>query len=420
MSSKPPNQPSAPPRQPVKVRYTYLDVLFWLMMFFINVPDLLTIWGIDTMFKPYRMISLYLALVGLFGYFREQAITSQFSRPLMFAILYGTTVTAIFAGMDVFANIPLVATCTALFFSTYVVSSKRSLVIGLYTCLLSYIVSSYFGLLAFDQGEYRLKGLFENPNTFGFAGCFVVILVINRYFPMPTFLRVFFVLVTIPVMVLSGSRGTMLSLIVGVGSQTWRNPKLFLGFLCFGVFGFVASLFFEEQLSQLTDQYGSRSVFTRFDTEVIERGSSGRFKLISSAFQVGTESGFVGIGFGQFRLKHFTRFVQKYRKDGTLLRLGTHNIYMTILVEWGFVPFICFGLIMFRLVKSCKHLQFEKDWIYGFLAISAVNGIGNDLVGEVHFWVFLGICVQCLRFSSPPRVPVRVSSANETPNGEFK
>ena len=30
-----------------------------------------------------------------------------------------------------------------------------------------------------------------------------------------------------------------------------------------------------------------------------------------------------------------------------------------------------------------------------------LNGIGNDLLTEVHFWVMLGVCVQLIRFASP-------------------
>jgi hypothetical protein len=83
--------------------------------------------------------------------------------------------------------------------------------------------------------------------------------------------------------------------------------------------------------------------------------------------------------------------------DGQISKLGLHSIYLTLLTEWGIVGFFCFAMVFYRLYVFSKPFSFERDFILGFLAVSLVNGIGNDLIGEVHFWVFLGLSIQMLR-----------------------
>ena len=46
-------------------RLTILDWLFWFVMFSVNLQDILELWGIDTIYKPYRVVSLLLGVVAL-------------------------------------------------------------------------------------------------------------------------------------------------------------------------------------------------------------------------------------------------------------------------------------------------------------------------------------------------------------------
>ncbi|TWT98627.1 O-antigen ligase family protein [Stieleria varia] len=379
-----------------KQRYAVTDYLYWGMMLFVNVPNLLELVGIDTMFKPYRVIALVICAFVWPKFVREAAVTRQFSRLLFAAIFYGSIVTVLFGGRDMLANVPLIGSILILYVATFGVTSRRSLIIGLYASVVSFIVSAYFGLLAFNQGEYRLSGLFENPNAIGFGGCFVLLIVINRNLVIPNGVRLAVAVGLIPIMVLTGSRNALVGMVGCFMSQTWRNPRLFNGLLITGLVIAGVSLYFEKEISRITQ----RAVFTRLtNRDVIARGGAGRIAVASAALQVGYEHGFVGIGFGQYREKYHTKFFRERRTDGTLRKLGSHNFYVTLLTEWGFFGFCCFALMMYRLAKATEGMGLERDFVIGFLAVSMLNSLGNDMVGMIHFWVMLGVCVQFIRFA---------------------
>jgi hypothetical protein len=393
--------------------YRLTDYLFWLMMLMISMPNVLQLWGIDTIFKPYRVLSLVLACLAVPVVLHESPRTRTFSGPLFIALLYAFAVTVLFGGEYAYAQMPLLVTCLALFFSTYAVTSRKSLLIGLYASVISFIITSAFGAITFAQGDYRLRGLFSNPNTLGFAGCFALLLAMSRYFPMTRPLRVFLIAGTLPVMVLTGSRTAILSMFATIVSQLSRNKRLFGPLVACCAALAIGGIFFSDQLSELTR---NRGVFERYSKERVEQGGAGRIALIKAGVIVAWENSFVGIGLGQYRIRHHTRFFRDYGTDGEIQRLGTHNTYVTLLAEWGLVSFLCFATIVVRLIRASRKLVFEKDWIYGFCAASLVNSLGNELITEVHFWVMLGVCIQLIRFAPQGQI---VNSKSEMAAGHF-
>ncbi len=381
-------------------RFGPTDYLFWCMMLTINAPNVLTLWGVDTIFKPYRVLSLLLLVLAIPRIIRQSGKTAQFSLPIFLAFGYATLVTSLFAGADAFDQFPLLITGLALFFSPFVLNSRKSLIISLYAFVISYLFSCYFGMVALHSGKYRFSGLFENPNSFGLGACFAIIVLLNGYLRIPALARLSMVVGTIPVLFLTGSRGTLLSAAGGIFSQLWRNPQLFRGLMLGAVLLATVAYFFDEKLQGFLE---SSAVYRVTNMDVVERGTVGRLAQMKAGMQVAAEHGFVGIGLGQYRLKHHTRFFYRRGLDGEVSKLNLHSMYMTLLVEWGLVGFICFGVIYVRLVRAVKPLRYERDFIYGFMGISLLNGLGNNLVGEIHFWIILGICVQFVRFADVPR-----------------
>jgi O-antigen ligase len=374
------------------------DYLFWSMMLTINAPNLLQVWGIDTIFKPYRMISLLLLLLAIPQIMRQTHKTLQFSLPLFFAIGYATFVTGLFAGSSAFDQFPLLITGLALFFSPFVLSSRRSLIIGLYAFLISFAISAAFGFIALRTGRYRMSGLFENPNSFGLGACFAIIIILNGYLRIPNWIRIPAVVATFPVLFLTGSRGTLIGAAGGLFAQLWRNPALFRSLMVCSVLAASAAFFFDEKLQGFLE---NQALYRITKLDIVERGAEGRLAQMRAGMIVGAEHGFIGIGLGQYREKHHTRFFFRRGLDGEISKLNLHSLYMTLLVEWGLVGFVAFGVILVRLVKMSKGLKYEKDFIFSFLGISLLNGLGNNLLGEIHFWLMLSICVQFIRFSDP-------------------
>ncbi len=376
------------------------DYISWVLMLFVNVPVILELIGIDTILKPYRVLSLVLSVLALPAFLRQPAVTSQFARPLVFAILYVCSVTIVFAGRDFVGQAPLLVTCIVLFLATYGITSKRSLNVALIAYVISFLVSSYFGLIAFSSGKYRLSGLFDNPNAFGYCGCFAFLILINRYVKLPRYLKYSLAFLLVPVLILTGSRGTILALLGVVVSQTWRNPKLFTFLVFSGVMAGLVIQFFGDQIAE---QFADRAVLSRYQRSIVERGASGRLAQIRAGLQVSAEHGFIGIGLGQYREKHHTRFFQQKGLDGQISKLELHNVFVSLLCEWGIVGFGAFTIITFRLVQVVKFYPHEGDFIYGFLGASLLNGLGNNLLAEIPFWLMLGVVVQMIRFAHEER-----------------
>jgi uncharacterized protein YhhL (DUF1145 family) len=378
------------------VKFKMSDFVFWAMMLFANIPQILTLWGIDTVFKPYRMLALVASLLAFKTILAQDRVSRLFTRPMLAALVYVFVVTVIFAGAEFVDQVPFLVACLTLFFASFAVTSRQSLFIGMLAFVLSFLVSSYFGVIAFNSGKYRLSGLFENPNAFGYGGCLALAVLLNRFYPLPTIIKWLVSIALMPVLVLTGSRGTILAGTGLVASQTWRNKNTFF-FLCLAALA--AWTVIEIFPSEIDDLMG-RSVMTRLtDADVVRRGSEGRLAQISAGMQVAAEHGFMGCGLGQYRLQHHTRFFQHRGLDGQISRLEIHNVYVSLLCEWGIVGFYCFFLIIRRLLVLSKGRGLERDFIYGFLGASFLNGLGNNLLGEVPFWIMLGVCVQLCRFS---------------------
>jgi hypothetical protein len=376
--------------------FAVTDYLFWLMMLLANVPLILEIWGVDTVFKPYRTVSLILATMCIPAIVNERAITRKFSRPLLLAVCYVLVMSVVFGGTHVLSQLPFLCACLAMYFASYGVTSRKSLYFGLIAFIISFLISSYFGMIAFNSGRYRFSGLFENPNAFGYGGAFVFLILVNRFVPIPRTLRFVLALLVIPILILTGSRGTMLSVAGVLISQTWRNPRLFYGLI---VAGICVAVLVDTVGDQVAEQFGNRAVFSRFDRNVIERGTDDRLSQVRAGLQVSAEHGFVGIGLGQYREKHHTRFFQRRGLDGQISKLELHNVFISLLCEWGLFGFLAFATIVKRMLAATKHFEYERDWVYGFLGGSFLNGLGNNLLGEIPFWIMLGVSVQMIRFA---------------------
>jgi O-Antigen ligase len=381
-----------------RARFSKLDYIFWLMMLLISVPNVLEIWGFDTIFKPYRVVALFLALASVPIVIRQYSRFRRYSNPLIFALLYLAIVSAIFGGDDVLDTAPLIISCLALFFSSFVVTSRHSLVIGLIASAVSFTVSSGFGVITFSQSS-RISGLFTNPNTLGYAGCFAILVATNRYLSIPAWARGLFGISTIGVIALTGSRGATLAAVAAVISQLWRIPRLFWALALVSFSGVLVGFAIEQELSKFISE--NTSVFSRFTTERIQKGGAGRLEIAAAAMEVSANHGFLGIGLGQFRSKYFLQYFQIPDVQGGWQKLGVHNTYLSLLCEWGVVGFACFAVLFARLNRDSMKLSGERDWILGYIFCSLLMGLSTDLLIDVHFWVMLGVCVQFLRFAGP-------------------
>lgn len=384
---------------PPRIRYQLTDYLFWLMMLFANIPEVLTLTPIgDTMFKPYRVIALVLCVLCLPRLLKLTPVAGRFLFLLVVALVYALVVTALFASqVSLFANLPLVASTFALFIASFGVTSRSSLIIGLKCFLVSYALCAAYGILDYNSGGYfRVAGLLENPNSMGLAASYTFLILLNQLTPLSKTTRWVSILLLIPTVVLTGSRGSMLAVVAIYLAKAIRDPKTAIALVTLILVVFIGLPMMEETVSDTVESHG---VFKRLTMEKVEKGGAGRLAIISRCLQVGFEHGFVGIGLGQYKEEHHAKYFVKLNKKGEVQKLSSHNIFATLLTDWGAVAFICFVLMYKGFFDASRGLKLERDWVIGILVITFFKGMGDDLTGEIAYWIMLGVTVQLLNFT---------------------
>jgi hypothetical protein len=381
-------------------RYGILDLTFWLMMFTVNLQEILELWGIDTIYKPYRMISLGLAVAALPSVIRNWRTLRPFFLPLMIALGYAFIMTGVYAGSGGLTRVlPVVATSLVLLISPCVIQSRQSIYLGCYAYILGFVLSSVLGYYT-ESTTGRFSGLFHNPNYFGYAACICIIFLMSPALKFPYSARTLLVVGCFVIVFLSGSRASLVATVVAFATQIISNPKLFRILMALSLIAAISAIVSESGIKDLGKF--NTVVVRRYTADEIERGGKGRIAVAQAALLVGREHWFVGIGIDQFRERHFYRFFQVINKQGELTQLGIHNAYVTALTEWGAVAFLLLFLMFFHMFKTAARVPEFRVWIRGFLISTLVVGLAGNVLGTPHFWLMFGFCAQLFRLSKKP------------------
>lgn len=387
-------------------RLRALDYVFILLMFTVNLQEVLEFLGEDSILKPYRVIALFLGVAALPRLHAQWRFLYPFILPLAFAYGYALVMTYFWGRLTaVVSVIPLVSCSFALLISSCSVSSKRSLYFGCYAYLAGLVASIVLGFLQ-GGAAGRFAGMFANPNYFGYACCIAIIFLMAPSLKLSNTFRVPLILTLFAFVFLTGSRSSLVSTMVAFSSQVIRNPRLLITMMMAAIAIVVASLLWESGVSDFSR--ANRGVVRRFSEDEIERGGKGRIEIATAALTVGAEHRFVGIGIDQFRRTHFTRFFRIITRSGRLKQMGIHNAYVTVLSEWGALAFIATGLALFRTYRAASQVPEFRLWIHGFMWSTLVIGLAGHVLGTPHFWLIYGFCLQALRLSDR-RPPVSIA-----------
>ncbi len=383
------------------------DWCFWFVMFSVNLQDILELWGIDTVFKPYRMAALALGVLGIPHLFVQWSVIRRWLLPLMAAYSYALLMTFLWGGVGGLVEfLPYAATAGALLVCTCTVSSLRSLATGCYAYIAGFWLSCLLGLTS-EAGRFggRFSGLFHNPNYFGYAACICIIFLLNPRLRFPGILRLLLVGFSFVFVFLSGSRGSAAAALLSGGTQIVKNPRLLGALVFLAAVAGVAGTMTESGLERF--EKTNRSLLRRYTASEIERGGTGRLAVALAGLETGYERGFVGIGLDQFRKgyfqKHFPRMARLRKGKG----LGLHNAYISLLTEWGLPATILVVVSFWRLFRDAGRSPWFRVWIQGFLWATFVMGLSGEVMTTPHFWLMFGFSIQQLRFSLLAQTMVR-------------
>lgn len=378
----------------MRPRLTGLDILFWFVMFTVNLQNVFLLWGIETIYKPYRVASLVLAVLALPRFFQRWRLAGYWVFPILFAVAYGVLVTLAASGANGLIQVtPLIATAVALLVCTFSLSGRRSAMIGCYFYLAGYVLSCFLGILFPGDGG-RFTGLFHNPNYFGFASCIAIIFLMNPALRMPTAIRISIVASALLFVVLSGSRSSIVAALIAGGSQIINNPRLFAGMILLGIAGAISAIVFEGDVGRF--QKANTALTYRFSTAEIQRGGAGRLAIANAGVTVGLRTGFVGIGIDQFRIRYFREFFPRHARDRKGAGLGLHNGYVSLLAEWGLPAFVAITIALWRIFNDAKKDIRSRVWIRGYIWVILVIALAGVVFETPHFWLIGGFCIQLL------------------------
>lgn len=248
--------------------------------------------------------------------------------------------------------------------------------------LLKYILPDTALLL----GE-RFRGMFGGPNGLG-VFCllsFITFFVINNFFPelFNKNERIVIFGIIIFSIFSSGSRNTVISVLIFYIFQRFFSLSPFLGFILFLVAIFIADLI----SSNATAIILSLGLGDYFRTNTIEEGS-GRYIAWAFAWNQIQNNFFIGKGFAynEFYMRHHYGELLKLNHQG-----GIHNSFLTFWMDQGLVGLLIYlysYILMF--IKAAKKSKFAFPIMF---AISFSAFFESWLVGSLSPFAFMGMFV---------------------------
>lgn len=245
--------------------------------------------------------------------------------------------------------------------------------------------------------EFRVKGLFKDPNVFGPFFVPAILLLISdlrqrKILPASAFLHTVLILLLTLGVISSYSRAAWLNLGVGTAvlfflqyrslervppdhSQSRILAVLMITFLL------LAGLFFSPLMKEtgIPEFLQERAQFQNYDTERFIAQQGGLILLWEHPF---------GIGPGQFKnqIDQVTHF-----------RIDAHSLYVRTMVESGLSGLLFFAAI-FLLLKGLlsghrSGTSLHNAVLFAILAGLLVNSIVVDTIHWRHFWFFFGLAL---------------------------
>jgi O-antigen ligase len=409
-------------------RNQLLYVLLCCYVFFVPFEDLLEyLYGIDTIFKPYRLFGLLILAFGFFHKFREKPFfVYKPDKIVTFFLFYGVMYTIVLYligkpiafGSFISSNIQILF--LFLIFLTFkrVDLTYRQLETILMWLVAGIIINGLIIVMDFYvlQISTREKGLSNNPNYAAFglviATAFLVYRLLKNQFRIFHLKNVFyFACITAAFfsILATGSRSGFLLLMGSLGLHLviLTNNKIKIQLIPLAVI-ILAIVLQNAKFNELTE---SSATFSRLEhaTEDI------RVPLAKAGFIAIKDSKGMGVGVSQMLnratfIKYMNQvdrnlvFITEERNKG----LGLHNLYIEVAVETGFIGLSLWLLYIFIITKNQwkefrrggKHQSTHRFLLVAFICLTVYCLGGKGILGAL-FWFIIALASRTYRDDEP-------------------
>lgn len=344
----------------------HLLCAYALLLPFEHILDVF--FGIDTIFKPYRIVVL--ALIGVYTLkeIRNLSITREIREDIFLYLIfaYGLLITFFRMGFSYFETKPFyndlfqMSLYLAAFFiikNTPLTKEKWLKIFGLFVTgiILNsvYLFNNFYILRNFR----RQSGFMDNPNYLSFGLVIAILFILCRLkFKKSTLIQLFQLAIIGllgTVFIVSGSRTGLAILVVIILLVFW-TASLREKFKVIGIGAALTLLILPTNLNKI-DVDSPLILLRRIERKKL--ADDPRFPLWAGAIRATIESDFLGLGIGQFKAR-FPEFYQDehqktiYEVVNWGYHLSTHSDYFGFLVNYGVVGLMLYLFYLFQSVKK--------------------------------------------------------------------
>jgi O-antigen ligase len=428
------------------------------LVYFINAYAVLVtlehileeLYGVVTILKPYRVVGLLIIgaviiLKGRFIFFHE----NRRDRFLTATILYGGILTFAYflTGRNInlggFLNFYLQVLFNLLIFLS--IKQVKFTYQNLVTLLKFYTIGIFINSVVMIQAYYftdtaeRVSGFMDNPNSGSFSIIvsilFLIFLLRNNNFSMfklSTYLYVVLITLFSLAVFASGSRtGVLLlgaSIVLFFGIMANAATYLRLSILVIIIYAGFQSYTTWNETS--VDRFSSRISSSRFFYKMKSEEDDMRYYLWKGGYDAFLDSGFLGIGIGQFssNIYYFGKYMSPYLPHYVQKRvsagkggLGLHNMYMDVLVEGGIISLVLMLVYFYKVIAlRLRELKLVvARSVNAYLLVVAILILLTSLTGygllSGAFWFAIYICSQSYLIQIPRKqAAVYKTSSNQS------
>jgi O-antigen ligase len=318
----------------------------------------------------------------------------RFFYPLVLYILAGIVSTSfndqyVINIGDIF-NLRIIQLIFLMFLIAGHVSSDKRI---LDTTLDAYVLSLFLmGLLNFfgigDQFVHgRLYIFGENPNLTGMKTSLAFLIVTAKLIRNGFSIKrmIYSIILVIPILnllILSGSRGGLLSLVAGVFVMMLLLKISWIKKVFLFLMGFVFSIYLFSYILLNDPTFGKR-----IESSIQKGETAGRGHLWESAYRILEDNFFLGVG-----ASGLLPVMQKYSGRA----IEPHNLFLEVWLTSGFLGFVFFLVFLLRLSKSL-YIDYRTTKNVLFLIIFVViifnMSKSGGSIGFIFAWIFFALLI---------------------------
>ena len=401
--------------------------LVYLYAFLVSFEHILEyVFGIDTIFKPYRVVGILIILLTSLYHGSFLHHKNKNDKYLSAIVIYGGVLTITFyaigesinlAGfyndfLQIFFNLLLFLSVKKLEL-TYEQLDRILLFFTLGIMVNSIImVANYY----FIGSTLRESGFMDNPNSAAIAIIISFLYILKsiwksglRTFSLTTLIYVAILAIMALAVFASGSRSGVIFLFIGAILFVAVSVKAsgILRILLVGSLLFFSYNLFTTLNTQTATNILNKVFESRFFYKLEQEEDDIRLYLWRGGLEAFKDSNFIGLGMGQFRSN--TMYFKKYmssllpyyvreRIKESKAGLGLHSLYIELLVEGGIISLALLIIYFYLVFKFCLYrLKFSFNFdTHVFLFVTYIivllsSFVSRGMLGGL-FWFAILIC----------------------------